>query len=301
MPLCQGGFCSLVIPHDGENNHHGYTSVFNKQSNSLSKGEKRLRRSRQRDRAIRLLQWVLTDEEYSTLDGSGDLVTLRVNDSKRDDDKEGYWMDEASVILARREHRPELARLAFAEFRSSLDGAGDCCGLDGDCAAGGGGYANANTVLEPCSSGNEGEVIVCSNCYNVYSSLSQARVLLNRQERNDEEESGDSADVLYETRETGKTSSGNGSQIDASNEQESGAAPEKDSNCQIHNQLADNPSRNDGDNDKPKKKKKKRSKRKKRNRKQLEENSKVHILVAESDEVSLYSTIPHSSTDSLSI
>lgn len=294
MPLCQGGFCSLVIPHDGENNnHHGYTSVFNKQSNSLSKGEKRLRRSRQRDRAIRLLQWVLTDEEYSILDGSGDLVTLRVNDCKRDDDKEGYWMDEASVILARREHRPELARLAFAEFRSSLGGAGDCCGLDGDCAAGGGGYANANTVLKPCCSGNEGEVIVCSNCYNVYNSLSQARVLLNRQERNDEEEKGDSADTLPESRETEEVSQKEASYPSA------GTAPEKMGNCEIHNKPSGNPSRNDDDNDKPKKKKKKRSKRKKRNRKQLEENSKVHILVAESDEVSPYSTIHHSSTDSL--
>jgi len=297
MSLCQGGFCSLVIPQDGENNnHHGYTSVFNKQSNSLSKGEKRLRRSRQRDRAIRLLQWVLTNEEYSTLDGSGDLVTLRVNDIKRDNDKEGYWMDEASVILARREHRPELARLAFAEFRSSLGGVGDCCGLDGDCAAGGGGYANANTVLEPCASGNEGDVIVCSNCYNVYDALSQARVLLNRQERNDQEEGG-SADTLSESRETGQTSSANIStpQIDASypSEKETDAAPEKADSCQIHNQLSDNPSRNDDDNHKQKKKKKKRSKRKKRNRKQLEENSKVHILVAESDEVSLYSTMPH--------
>lgn len=299
MPLCQGGFCSLVIPYDGENNNQGYTSVFNKQSNSLSKGEKRLRRSRQRDRAIRLLQWVLTDEEYSTLNGSGDLVTLRVNDSKRDDDKEGYWMDEASVILARREHRPELARLAFAEFRSSLGGNGDCCGLDGDCAAGGGGYANANTVLEPCSSGNEGEVVVCSNCYNVYSSLSQARVMLNRQERNVEEEKGDSADTPSKSREIEQSSSGNVSQLDAS--KESGAAPGKADNCQIYNQSADNPSRNDDDNDKPKKRKKKRSKRKKRNRRQLEENSKVHILVAESDEVSPCSTLSHSSINYLSI
>ncbi|KAK1738299.1 hypothetical protein QTG54_010968 [Skeletonema marinoi] len=287
MPLCQGGFCSLVLPHDGDTTtNHGYTSVFQKQANSLSKGEKRLKRSRQRDRAIRLLQWVLTDEEYSTLEGSGDLVTLRVNDCKRDDDKEGYWVDEASIILARREHRPELARLAFAEFRSSLGGVGDCCGLDGDCAAGGGGYANANTVMEPCSSGNEGDVIVCNNCYNVYGSLRQARALLNRQERNDQEVEEDSADTFV-PRETGQSSSELVStpQIDAPSPSEKAAASEKATNCQMHTQSSTDPSRNDDDNPKPKKKKKKRSKRRKRNRKQLEENSKVHILVAESDEI----------------
>ena len=303
MPLCQGGFCSLVLPHDGDTtNNHGYTSVFQKQANSLSKGEKRLKRSRQRDRAIRLLQWVLTDEEYSTLEGSGDLLTLRVNDCKRDDDKEGYWVDEASIILARREHRPELARLAFAEFRSSLGGVGDCCGLDGDCAAGGGGYANANTVMEPCSSVNEDDVIVCSNCYNVYGSLRQARALLNRQERNDQEVEEDSADTSV-PRETGQSSSELVStpQIDASSPSEKAAASEKASNCQMHTQSSTNPSRNDDDNPKPKKKKKKRSKRRKRNRKQLEENSKVHILVAESDEVSLHSTYLILSSESFSI
>jgi hypothetical protein len=296
MPsLCQGGFCSLVLPHDGEtNNNHGYTSVFNKQANSLSKGEKRLKRSRQRDRAIRLLQWVLTDEEYSTLEDSGDLVTLRVNDSKCDYDKEGYWVDDASVILARREHRPELARLAFAEFRSSLGGDGDCCGLDGDCAAGG--CADANTVLEPCSSGNEGDVIVCSNCCNVYGLLRQARALLNTQERNDQDEA-DSADTCEEPREVGPSST----------QQEEAASPSKKvaskqkSSYLMHTQSSTNPSQNDDDNTKPRKKKKKRSKRRKRNRKQLEENSNVHILVAEADEVSLYSTKLHSCIQSFSI
>ena len=310
MPsICQGGFCSLVLPHDdGEetiNNNNGYTSVFSKRARSLSKGEKRLRRSRQRDRAIRLLQWVLTVEEYSTLENSGDLVTLRVNDTKRDDDdddddKEGCWVDEASILLARREHRPELARLAFAEFRSSLGGGGgDCCGgLDGDCAAGGGGggyaNANANTVLEPCSSGSEGDVIVCSNCYNMYGSLRQARALLNNtQERNDKEEE-DSADT-FEPREAAVSSS---SEIVSTTQQKDALSPskkavsQKESSYQMHTQSSStNPSQSqhDDDNPKPKKKKKKRSKRRKRNRKQLEENSKVHILVVEADEVRLRS------------
>lgn len=302
MPLCQGGFCSLVLPPDGDNNNnHGYTSVFKKQANTLSKGEKRLKRSRQRDRAIRLLQWVLTDEEYSTLDSSGSLVKLRVNDSERDDEKEGYWVDEASIILARKEHRPELAKLAFAEFRSSLGGgggSGDCCGLDGDCAAGGGGYANANTVLEPCSPGNDDDMIVCGNCYNVYSSLKQARVLLVRQERNDQEEEGvASADTLC-VRETGHSSSSGNNistpQKDASCHSQKKASNDhgKKSNYPMDPQVSTNPSTNDDVNHhKPKKKKKKRSKRRKRNRKQMEENSKVHILVAESDEVRQHSAM----------
>lgn len=270
MPSCQGGFCSLALPHDGEvGNNHGYTSVFKKQSSLSSKGERRLKRSRQRDRAILHLQWVLTDEEYSSLEESGDLVTLRVHDCECDN-KNGYWVDEASIILAKREHRPELARLAFAEFQSSLGDAGDCCGLDGDCAAGGGGYANAKTVPEPGSCGDEGDVIVCSNCYNIYDSLKQARALLKAQERKEEDTA-----KTFETREIGQQ---------PSTEIVKTVATDKD---RAQTKASVNPSRSDDDNIKPKKKKKKRSKRRKRNKKLLEENSKVHILVAESDEVRL--------------
>ena len=290
MPSCQGGFCSLVLPHENDtNNKQGYTSVLKKQqSHSSSKGERRLRRSRQRQRAILHLQWVLTDEEYSTLEESGDLVTLRVND--REDENDECWVDEASIILAKREHRPELARLAFAEFRSSTlgDAGNNCCGLDGDCAAGGGGYANACTILEPGSADKKGYVTVCSNCYNVYDSLKQARALLNRQERNDLEEERDASET-FDIGKNEQPAPKNG--LVCQNEKD-----EMDEECPIQVSSSSNPSRVEDDNNhsKPaKKKKKKRSKRRRRNKKQLEENSKVRILVAESDEVRFLSTNVH--------
>jgi pimeloyl-ACP methyl ester carboxylesterase/DNA-binding response OmpR family regulator len=63
----------------------------------------------------------------------------------------------------------------------------------------------------------------------------------------------------------------------------------------MHTQSSTHTSPNDDDSPKPRKKKKKRSKRRKRNKKLLEENSNVHILVAEADEVSLYLEKRHAS------
>ena len=104
---------------------------------------------------------------------------------------------------------------------------------------------------------------------------------LNRQERNDLEEERDAA----ETVDTIKTE-----QSDPKNELAyQNKKDDKDERCLIQAPSSSSPSQTENDNIHPKpvkKKKKKRSKRKRRNKKQLEENSKIRILVAESDEVS---------------
>lgn len=330
---CQGGFCSLVLPNinknnieggDGTNNNNNSTnssytsSVFNKQhAKSLSKSEKRLKRSRQRDRVIQLLRWVLTDEEYSTLEESGDLVTLRVahydgdthrnnNNDNGNNIQEGHWIDEDSIMLARREHRPELARLAFAEFQSSLGD--DGLDMDGDCAAGLGSGERTNTVLEPLScscSSNDGNAIVCSICFNVYDLLRQARALLDasmqQRDDDDEEEAEDEActDTVVNTEAVITTTH---QQTDNEPSRKTVAADEgnskkkkKDSNTKKEIiQSSTKPSHQtprDEEQNQPKKKRKKRSRRRKRNRKQMEENSKVHVLVAEADEVRILSNV----------
>ena len=68
---CQGGFCELVLPNND-------SSVNCNKGNGakLSKRERRLQTSRERDRAISLLKWVLTEEEYSFLEETGDFVRL---------------------------------------------------------------------------------------------------------------------------------------------------------------------------------------------------------------------------------
>ena len=320
---CQGGFCSLVLPNinkkidgsgDGTNNNSStnsssYTSsVFNKQhAKSLSKSEKRLKRSRQRDRVIQLLRWVLTDEEYSTLEESGDLVTLRVahyegdnhrnnnNGSNCNNIQEGYWIDEDSIMLARREHRPELARLAFAEFQSSLGD--DGFDMDGDCAAGLGSGERTNTVLEPlcCScSSNDGHAIVCSVCFNVYDLLRQARALLDAsmQQRDDQEEEEEDKACTDTVVDAAAVIASKHQQTDNDPSKESAA--DEGSNTKKHIiQSSTKPSHQTpkDEEQKPKKKKKKRSRRRKRNRKQMEENSKVHVLVAEADEVRILSNV----------
>lgn len=337
---CQGGFCSLVLPNinknidgsgDGTNNNNStnsssYTSsVFNKQhAKSLSKSEKRLKRSRQRDRVIQLLRWVLTDEEYSTLEESGDLVTLRVahyeGDNRNSNDngsncnniQEGYWIDEDSIMLARREHRPELARLAFAEFQSSLGD--DGFDMDGDCAAGVGSGERTNTVLEPlcCSScsSNDGNAIVCSVCFNVYDLLRQARALLDAsmQQRDDQEEEEDDEACTDAVVDAPAVIASKHQQTDNGPSKESAvdegkSKKKKDSNTKKHIiQSSTKPSQTPKDDEqKPKKKKKKRSRRRKRNRKQMEENSKVHVLVAEADEVRILSNVSYSHSQLVSI
>ena len=162
---CQGGFCHLHLPAATN-----LPSCSSKQS--LSKREKRLLRSIQRDRATKLLQWTLREEEYSRLEENGDLVRLRVNDCKSDG--VGTWVKDETVRLARKEHRPELSQLAFAEFASQLDEDLN----DTSNSSSGSAPVLLDIPLED-DGGTNCEFLVCGICSTVYDLLEQARELLN--------------------------------------------------------------------------------------------------------------------------
>ena len=104
---------------------------------------------------------------------------------KNEKKDEGYWINGNDVKLAKIEHRPDLARLAFAEYQSSISGSGDggveC--TSSVCSS----YGGPKHVMEPNSqSRNDGDVLVCGVCFNVYTLLSQARDLLASYDNNKE-------------------------------------------------------------------------------------------------------------------
>ena len=292
---CQGGFCEIVLP-----NLNNGASVND--TKSPSKRETRLQRSRDRDRALRALKWVLTEEEYSSLEEAGDLVRLRATPLGNSNIDDGFWMDGESVNLAKREHRPDLARLAFAEFQSSGEGH---CDLGDDEAppvaavdvrihrAG-----DPNYVTEPSCACNDGDVVVCGVCFSVYTLLKQARDLLTSHpdisncdetanidphEQSDNQTGNHpvcSLDGMEEStsnnRKRGSIEGSNIFQSDASDKLSSptgsfrGPISPQYKRCSIagsNPKSAGNP------------------RVKKRDRKQMEQNSKIQILVAESDEV----------------
>ncbi|KAL7539222.1 hypothetical protein ACHAXR_009961 [Thalassiosira sp. AJA248-18] len=291
---CRGGFCELVLPSNDASINN------NNKSSSLSKREKRLQKSRDRDRAIRLLKWVLTEEEYSSLEETGDLVRLRANNhgsNNYDDDADadGFWMDGESVNLAKREHRPDLARLAFAEFQSS--GGGGDSDLDNGESSPAVAHTTSqcgcsNHITEPPHAGNEGDVVVCGACFNVYTLLAQARELLasyeldehdsttnmDEQEYDDNQPGGQPADSL-DNMEDAPTNKLKRSSSEGPNSLEWNATNKKSiiTAASFHGPIS--PQHKSEDH-----KSNRRARRKKRDRKQMEENSKVHILVAESDE-----------------
>ncbi|KAL3782241.1 hypothetical protein HJC23_000304 [Cyclotella cryptica] len=166
---CPGGFCNLHLPTT-------FTQETDNSRNKQppSKREKRLLKSLQRDRALRVLQWTLRTEEYSRLEENGDLVRLRVRDYRNSDNTVGKWIKEEEVRLARREHRPELARLAFAEFSAQeKDGVNNTskCASNESCAV---------LMYSPLEDGgNDDCVLVCGVCFTVYHLLKQSRELLN--------------------------------------------------------------------------------------------------------------------------
>ena len=172
---CQGGFCHLHLP---DNNVLSSCST-----QTLSKREKRVLKSIQRDRATQLLQWTLREDEYFRLEVNGDLVRLRACDCY--EDGVGYWVKHEHVCSAKKEHRPELARLAFAEFTSQKneDDVSHVSYASNDCAP-------VMVKLSSQSNGFQDDVLVCGICSTVYYLLEQARGLLNSydamQQSNDE-------------------------------------------------------------------------------------------------------------------
>ena len=288
---CQGGFCHLHLPAATD-----LPSCSSKQS--LSKREKRLLRSIQRDRATKLLQWTLREEEYSRLEENGDLVRLRVNDCKSDGI--GSWVKDETVQLARKEHRPELAQLAFAEFASQLD--------EDLANASHASSGSASVLLSLPSEGDEGthgEFLVCGICSTVYDLLEQARVFLNssdeiRQQDDDVEKIDDGEcksteppkldsdlnetieqvdDIPNNILKKSKTEGPNSTKWIEANQQAS--SPLQSRSPSFHGPISASSEAAHAS-----------FVGRKRDRKQMEENSKIRILVAESDEVSLIYIYP---------
>jgi len=331
---CQGGFCELILPSNNNNNN----TRFGNNKPTLSKREKRLQKSYQREQSIKLLKWVLTTQEYETLDETGDLIRLRscVNTNKKETsnsqqqlqgessseksskknekEEEGYWVNGQDVKLAKIEHRPDLARLAFAEYQSSIGGSGDDgvkCTSSVVCSNGG-----PKHVLEPNSQNrNDGDVLVCGVCFNVYTLLSQARDLLASYDADETVVERD-VDVVDE----------NVAQCEETNNQPPGEnhisesldnVKETTSTNLLKRASSEEPNSSQWGNDKNEQllqsaksfhgpispttqqhnkrsgsaKSNRKARRKKREKKQMEENSKIHILVAESDEVCISTTI----------
>ena len=302
---CRGGFCELVLPNDNSlpiNSNNGASNLPNKVGASLSKRERRLQNSRERERIIGLLKWVLTKEEYCQLEETGDLVRLRANKSQGDtttsnNKNQGFWIDGESINLARKEHRPNLARLAFAEFQSSSSS-------DHTSNAEGNSESNA-TIAVPSSTRNEGDEAVCGICFNVYTLLNQSRkLLLASQDTDDRDEAMTTLDVGHEVSDNppakqagnrvliGKEEASANKQvikpsskgpIRSSSQRNAATSKEPPSSRAPPDQGSTSPQHKSGDNDNLKSKRK--EKQRKRDKDKLEKNSKIHILVAESDEV----------------
>lgn len=298
---CLGGFCELVLPNKDDSNslikgNGPATHLPNnkKRGASLSKREKRLQNSLERDRIIGLLKWVLTTEEYLQLEETGDLVRLRAvnknsshgagvaSTSKSSDTNndilDGFWIDGESVNLAKKEHRPNLARLAFAEFQSLSP---KCKSSDD---------SEPTTIVLPTCEGNEGDVAVCEVCFNVYTLLKQARKLLASSHR-EAEENQDETTTLEVGQESGNNPPANKAANNSALNGKIGAATNKLGKLSTNTSSSasdrgptTSPQQKSGDNDSHLKSKRK-EKQKKRDRDKMEKNAKIHVLVAESDEV----------------
>ena len=280
---CQGGFCELVLPNND-------SSVNGNKGNgaTLSKRERRLQKSRERDRAISLLKWVLTEKEYSFLEETGDLVRLKVKQCPGNANNHiadiGCWIDGESVNLAKREHRPVLARLGYAEFQSSVDNYDH-------------GDSEPSAVAEPSYVGNEGDVVVCRVCYNVYTLLRQARIFMasyhanvdhdetsfpEAQDAGNNQPENESASNTRDTMEVTPTNIMIKSSSEGPNSSKWTMAKKPImKSASFHGPILPELKSDDSDHENSKRK----LRRKERDRKQMEENSKVFILVAESDEV----------------
>jgi len=303
---CRGGFCELVLPKDDNNslvNGNGHLPNNKKGAASLSKREKRLQNSLERERIIGLLKWVLTNEEYLQLEETGDLVRLRaVNKkstsqggggdgdasvAKSSDHHDGFWIDGESVNLAKKEHRPNLARLAFAEFQSLSSSNHHYSSSSDD--------SEPTTIALPTCSGNEGDVAVCEVCFNVYTLLKQARKLLLASSHRVTEEDQDEANGNNPPADKAANNSAlNGKIGGATNKLgkhtsnvpiRSSKEPASSSSAVPGRGPTTSPQHKSDDNDNNQLKSKRKEKQKKRDRDKMEKNAKIHVLVAESDEV----------------
>ena len=157
---CQGDFCDLVrglIFDDAPSSPHG------KGSNGIA------RAAEERDRAYRLVQWVLTKEEAAKLDESGDLMRLRI--TGRVDPFAYRTAPSKQVDAIRREHRAGRAKLAMAE-EARLIPQEEWTDLI---------KAHASTSNRGRSIGpppSKGEALVCETCFHVYQLLEKVHRIL---------------------------------------------------------------------------------------------------------------------------
>ncbi len=305
---CPGGFCNLVLfPSTSNSSLEDSTAKLSK---NLSKHEKKLKYGRERERSLRLLQFILTKQEYELLGETGDLVRLKLgkktkknskrvnpNQTEREDESESFWVNDEIVSTCNKEHRPELARLAFAEFVSSDEGREHT--VDGS--------SSVNGVLHPPLSkeGHEDDILVCRVCYDAYLLLDQARFFLKSYETN-----GDDQEV------TPLDSPGRGNNQSGDSENHEIISPTKDEpshttplnrvpsegandssyrrplplipSASFHVSISPSNKANEKrDRSRSIDKSFKARTGTKKDKKQLEENSTINLLIADSDEVCL--------------
>lgn len=189
--ICPGGFCNLVLSPPTCIASSGDNKV--KPNKILSKYEKKLKYAQERERALRLMQFILTKQEYELLDEMGDLVRLKAgkrtkknsnrvdsNQIESDEESESFWVNDELVNSCKKEHRPELARLAFAEFVSSDEGKYH--------AANGSNSVDGHLHPPPFKEGHEDDVLVCRVCHDAYLLLEKARNLLKSYESNHDDQ-----------------------------------------------------------------------------------------------------------------
>ena len=311
---CQGGFCELILPPTSSSlSPEDNIAISTNRCSNLSKREKRLQKSRERDCALRLLKWILTEEEYSALEESGNLVRLKVGDdwekkktrqNSAGGDSLCLCVNRDVVDFAKREHRPELARLAFAEFMSGEEGYVHAVeNVKSDFA---------NDLFEPHpSEGRCDDLFVCRVCHNAYCLLEQARALLDSYKAGDDQVeaplvSSPGGNNQSEKIEENVTNTPQNVDILPSNHLKKVSSEGANSldwrasqkplfaSASFHTQISPQTERNGsckcGEDLRSSGKGSRKSSfvnvGKKRNRKQAEENSKNHVLIADSDEVS---------------
>lgn len=178
-PRCRGEFCDLIRTLDLNRD------LRLQASSSLSVGAvvHAVEKSNERDRAYRVIRWVLSEEEGSKLDETGNLTRLRIVGKV---DPFAYkTVPSKQIEAAKSEHRLGLAKLQVALADESTLMSEDEWGnlikshAEKHRQSGGTWHPNVTSGGErnvPTPSNNE--TLVCVVCYHVYSLLGRVRQML---------------------------------------------------------------------------------------------------------------------------
>ena len=159
---CLGEFCDHIRLLDPSRDLlFGSTapSTSTSCSSSAAVSQDIARANDERERARRIMQWVLTEEEYGKLEEGGDLAQLRI--AERIDPFAYRTVPSKQVDTVKNEHRASRAKLAIAE-EACLIPEEDWAKLI---------KAHASNSRRGRSIGptpSPGEVLVCEICYHVY-------------------------------------------------------------------------------------------------------------------------------------